>query len=117
MAAIAGSVVAAAPAALADVKPGVVLIDQPARSVCVGKTFALGVWYQPSGASQAYRVDVYGPGGTLVLASHGVAPSTRWLYWNVRARRVGKYRTVYWTRPSGAHQWTPYRARTVARRC
>ena len=62
-----GAVTAAAPPALADV-----LVNQPASSVCIGKTITVGVWYQQiSGGSRAYRVDVYGPTGRRIFARAG----------------------------------------------
>jgi len=100
------------------VRPDVVLINQPVRSVCVGKTFMVGVWYQSfSGGSRAYRVDVYNPHGTRVLYKHGRAPSSNWKLWKVRAKLAGRYRTVYWTHPGTSRKWVPYRAKTRAHRC
>ena len=42
----------------ARVTPAVVLVNQPAARVCTGHTFRVGVWYQRSGGSRAYRVAV-----------------------------------------------------------
>jgi len=54
---LAGAAPASMPAA-----PAVVLINQPATSVCSGHRFTVGVWYQRiSGGSRAYRVAVSGP--------------------------------------------------------
>ncbi len=112
------AVIGGAQVALATPKPDVVLINQPASSVCVRKTFTVGVWYQQfSGGSRAYRVDVYNPRGARVLHKYGNAPSSAWKFWKVRAKLAGKYRTVYWTHPPGSHRWSPYRARTRAHRC
>lgn len=101
----------------APARPGVVLVNQPASLVCVGKTFRVGVWYQQSGGSRAYRVDVYNPRGQRVLYKHGQAPSGQWRFWKVRARLAGKYRTVYWTHLGHSRSWSPYRATTKARHC
>jgi hypothetical protein len=101
----------------APTRPGVVLVNQPASSVCVGKTFRVGVWYQQSGGSRAYRVDVYSPHGQRVLYKHGQAPSAQWRFWKVRARVAGKYRTVYWTHVGHSGAWSAYRATTRARHC
>jgi len=91
----------------------VVLISQPPRHVCVGKTIKVGVWYQQlSGGSRAYRVAVYNPHRKLVFYRHGRAPTS---FWKVRANQVGKYHTVYHTRYNGS--WHPYRAVTRAHRC
>jgi hypothetical protein len=93
-----------------------VLVNQPASRVCVSRTFKVGVWYQDfTGGSRAYRLDVYGPGGSRILHKHGDASATAWKFWHVRATRTGKYRTVYFTRSKGA--WHPYRAATKAHRC
>ncbi len=105
-------------ASATSVKPADVLVNQPVGSVCVGKTFTVGVWYQSfSGNSRAYRIDVYNPHGTRVLFKHGKAPSSAWRFWRVRAKLAGRYRTVYWTHPPGSGAWAPYRARTKAHHC
>jgi hypothetical protein len=105
-------------ASAAPVRPLDMLVNQPASSVCIGKTFTVGVWYQQfSGGSRSYRVDVYSPRGVRVLYKHGRAPSSNWTFWNVRAKLPGKYRTVYWTHPGTSPRWAPYRAKTMAHRC
>ena len=113
-----GRLITARSAGADRVAPAVVLVNQPASSVCVGRTFRVGVWYQRfSGGSRAYRVAVYAPGGRRVLYRHGQAPSAHWKFWKVRASRAGKYRTVYsghWKSPTA---WTNYKATTRARRC
>jgi hypothetical protein len=105
-------------AASAAPAEAMVLVNQPASSVCVGHTFKVGVWYQQySGGSRAYRVAVYSPSGRRVLYKHGRASSAHWRYWKVRATRAGKYHTVYsghWKHPK---QWSRYRVTTRARRC
>jgi hypothetical protein len=112
----ASALVAPAQAATAAT-PREVLVNQPARSVCVGRTFTVGVWYQQSGGSRAYRVDVYNPRGVLVLYKHGRASASAWRFWHVRAKLAGRYRTVYWTHPAGSSEWSAYRARTRAHHC
>jgi hypothetical protein len=111
------ALIAPAQASATTPRPAGVLVNQPARSVCVGKTFTVGVWYQQSGGSRAYRVDVYNPHGVRVLYKHGKASSTAWKFWHVRAKLAGRYRTVYWTRPAGSSRWSAYRARTRAHHC
>jgi hypothetical protein len=103
----------------ARIAPDVVLVNQPVARVCTGHTFKVGVWYQQSGGSRAYRVAVYGPHGKRIFYRHGRAPSGDWKFWRITAARTGTYRTVYsghWNsaRPSA---WTKYRARTRSHRC
>jgi hypothetical protein len=70
-------------------------MNVPAGSVCISKTFTVGVWYQQlSGGSRAYRIAVYNPGGVRIFYILGTAPSSNWATWEIRATRVGKYRTV-----------------------
>ena len=105
-------------AAAGGAAPSVVLVNQPAASVCVGRKFTVGVWYQQiSGGSRAYRVAVYGPAGKRLLYKHGRASSAHWRFWKVRAARPGKYHTVYsghWKRPT---VWSHDKVTTRARRC
>lgn len=95
-----------------------VLVNQPASSVCVGHTFKVGVWYQQySGGSRAYRVAVYGPAGKRLLYKHGRAAAAHWRFWKVRAARPGKYHTVYsghWRHP---RRWDHYKVTTKAHSC
>jgi hypothetical protein len=108
--ALAGPLAATVPAS------AVVLVNQPASSVCVGKTFKVGVWYQQfSGGSRAYRVAVYDPSWRRVLYKQGQASSSQWRFWRVGAIHAGKYHTVYQTRSNG--RWIRYRAITLAHRC
>ncbi len=108
--ALGGALAAAVPAS------AVVLVNQPASSVCVGNTFKVGVWYQQfSGGSRKYRVAVYNPHWRRVLHKRGRAPSSHWRFWRIHARSIGKYHTVYRTRYQG--KWIRYRAITKARRC
>jgi len=101
------------------VAPDVVLVNQPAARVCTGHTFRVGVWYQRSGGSRAYRVAVYGPHGKRIFYRHGRAPSGNWRFWRITAVRTGTYRTVYsghWN-PRKPSAWTKYRASTRSHRC
>jgi hypothetical protein len=103
--------------AVSTVTPSVVLVNQPPARVCVGRTIQVGVWYQQSGGSRRYRVDVYNPKGKRVLHRHGRAPSSHWRFWYVRAAMAGRYRIVYWGHFKNPRTWTPFRARTIARHC
>ncbi len=123
---LAGAAVLAAPAHLAAAAratartpgPAVVLISQPARSVCSGHTFTVGVWYQrSSGSSRAYRVAVSGPRHKRFFYRSGKAPSSHWLFWKVLAGRAGKYRTAYSGHRPGSKKWSTYVAITRAHRC
>jgi hypothetical protein len=108
----------AAAAAAGRVRPAMVLVNQPAATVCVGATFKVGVWYQQfSGGSRAYRVAVYNPAGKRILYRHGRAPSAQWKFWKIRPKLVGKYHTVYSGHWHSASKWSKYRATTRAHRC
>ena len=99
------------------VRPDVVLINQPASRVCVGKTFTVGVWYQQfSGGSRAYRILVYNPSWKLIFYRSGLASPTAWKFWHIRARRLGKYHTTYKLKDSSG-RWFKYRAVTLSHRC
>jgi hypothetical protein len=121
LAVTASALAAAAPAAAAPagrVTPAMVLVNQPAAAVCVGKTFKVGVWYQQiSGGSRAYRVAVYNPNGKRILYRHGMAPSARWKFWKIRPRLAGKYRTVYSGHWRSKTRWSKHRAATRSHRC
>jgi hypothetical protein len=96
---------------------GVVLVNQPARRVCAGRTFTVGVWFQQTGGSRAYRLSVYNPHHKRVFFRRGQAPSSHWAFWKIRATRAGTYHTAYsahWRSPSA---WTIYRTPTKARTC
>jgi len=110
---LAGAAPASMPAA-----PAVVLINQPATSVCSGHRFTVGVWYQRiSGGSRAYRVAVSGPRHRRFFYRSGKAPSAHWRFWKVLAGRSGKYRTVYSGHRRGSTRWTTFTAITRAHRC
>jgi hypothetical protein len=114
---VAGTGGPARAAAVSTVTPSVVLVNQPPARVCVGRKIQVGVWYQPSGGSRRYRVDVYSPKGQRVFHRHGRAPSSHWRFWYVRAAMAGRYRIVYWGHFKNPKTWTPFRARTIARQC
>jgi hypothetical protein len=98
--------------------PAVVLVNAPARSVCAGHRFKVGVWFQQiSGGSRAYRIAVSGPAHRRFFYRAGQAPSAGWRFWKVLAGRAGKYRTVYSTHRPGSTRWTTFLAVTRARRC
>lgn len=113
----AGAMIAPVTALAVQVRPAIVLVNQPYRSVCTGRTFTVGVWYQPSGGSRAYRVAVYNPRGVRIFHRSGRAPSGHWAFWKIRAMRVGKYRTVYSSHWKKRTVWSTYRAVTKARHC
>ncbi|MEP7026357.1 MAG: hypothetical protein ABJB47_21645 [Actinomycetota bacterium] len=101
----------------AAVTPAVVLVNQPPTRICAGRKIQVGVWFQRSGGSHAYRVAVFGPHGHRIFHRHGRAPSSHWRFWKVPTTIAGTYHTVYWGHFRSATKWTPYRARTVARNC
>jgi hypothetical protein len=108
----------AAPTGAQTARPGVVLVNQPARSVCSGHRLTVGVWYQrKSGGSRAYRVAVSGPRHKRFFYRAGKAPSSHWRFWKVLAGRAGKYRTAYSGHRPGSKKWTTYVAITRAHRC
>ena len=75
-----------------------VLVNSPGYSRHVGQTIAVGVWYRAcEGGPRAFRVAVKNPAGNVVFATHGLAP-TYWKIWRVPLKRVGTYRTIYWTK-------------------
>jgi hypothetical protein len=97
--------------------PDVVLINQPASSVCFGKTFTVGVWYQQfSGGSRAYRILVYDRSWRLIFYRSGWASSTAWSLWRIRAWRLGNYHTTYKLKDSSG-LWFKYRAVTLSYGC
>jgi hypothetical protein len=98
--------------------PAVVLVNQPARSICVGHTFTVGVWYQQiSGGSRAYRVAISGPRHRRFFYRYGRAPLRHWRFWKVRAGRIGIYRIIYSGHRPGSATWTRFLVITRARRC
>ena len=103
----------AAPAA-----PAVVLVNQPASSVCSGHRFTVGVWYQSfSGGSRAYRISIWGPRHIRFFFRHGLASAKHWRFWKVKAGRRGRYRVVYSGHRPGSTKWTKFRIFIHARRC
>jgi hypothetical protein len=98
--------------------PDVVLINQPVRSVCAGRTFKVGVWYQQySGGSAAYRIAIWGPRRVRFFYRHGIAPSAHWRFWRVKAGRAGRYRIVYSGHRPGSLTWSRFVTYVRARRC
>lgn len=94
------------------------LVNVPASSVCIGKTFIVGVWYQQySGGPRAYRIAVYNPGGARIFYKLGTAPSSNWASWKIRATRVGKYRTVCYFHVKTRLVWSTYDFPAHAHRC
>jgi hypothetical protein len=116
-----GTAVAAAAAgqhSSAPAAPGVVLINRPARSICVGHTFTVGVWFQQaSGGSRAYRVAISGPRHRRFFYRYGRAPLNHWRFWKVLAGRIGIYRIIYSGHRPGSTTWSRFLVTTRARRC
>ena len=82
-----------------------VLVNSPAYSRQVGQKIAVGVWYRAcEGGPRAFRVRVQNPSGDVVFARQGLAP-TYWKVWRVPLKRVGTYRTIYWTKRFNG-EWT-----------
>ena len=107
---------AARPAAPAA--PAVVLVNSPARWVCAGHKFKVGVWFQRfSGGSRRYRIAISGPRHRRFFYRHGLAPASHWRFWRVTAGRAGEYRIRYSGHRPGSARWTTYLATTRARRC
>lgn len=104
--------------AAAPASPAVVLVNQPAHSICSGHTFTVGVWYQAiSGGSRAYRISIWGPRHRRFFYRHGIASASHWRFWKVRAGRRGRYRVVYSGHRPGSGKWSRYQIVTHARRC
>jgi len=115
---VAGTAAARESAVAISAAPQVVLVNQPAGSICVGRTFTVGVWFQQfSGGSSAFQIAIYGPRLKRFFYRHGLAPSSHWRFWKVRAGRAGRYRTIYSGHRPGATAWTHYQVITRARRC
>jgi hypothetical protein len=72
-----------------------VLVNAPATRINVQDKIKVGVWYRAwEGGPRAYRVKVLNPKGAVIFSRKGKAPTT-WKFWNVRANRVGVFKTVY----------------------
>ncbi len=94
-----------------------VLVNAPKSRVCVGKTFAVGVWYQAySGGPRSYRINVYAPSGRRVYHAEGLASAAAWTMTRIPAAHAGSYRTVYRPGPKVKNQWVA-RFSTKARTC
>jgi len=114
----AGAATEHAPPGVRTSAPQLVLVNQPASSICVGRTFTVGVWFQQiSGGSRAYRMAVSGPRHRRFFYRRGVAPSTHWRFWKITAGRAGRYLTTYFVHPPHSSGWKAYRTTTRARRC
>lgn len=102
----------------APAAPAVVLINQPANSVCTGHRFKVGVWYQSfSGGSRAYRISIWGPRHIRFFYRHGLASAGHWRFWRIKAGRSGRYRVVYAGHRPGSKRWTRFQIIVRARRC
>lgn len=114
--------IALAPASLAAAKPSigpnVVLVNQPAKSLCTGHRFSVGVWYQAlSGGSAAYRISVWGPRHVRFFYRSGTASSAHWQMWKVLAGRHGQYRIIYSGHQLGSTKWSKYQVLVHATHC
>jgi len=103
----------------AQATPSVVLINEPVSSACLRQTFTVGVFYQQNsgGGSRAYRVAVYSPSGKRVLYQHGLAPTSHWAFWKVRAILPRTYQTVYSAHWKSTKLWTKYPVTTKSHSC
>ncbi len=102
----------------AAASPEVVLVNQPASSVCSGHRFKVGVWYQAiSGGSRAYRVSVWGPRHRRFFYRQGSASAKHWKFWRVLAGRHGRYRVVYSGHKPGSAKWTKFQVIVHAKHC
>lgn len=98
--------------------PAVVLVNKPVNSLCSGRKFKVGVWYQSfSGGSRAYRVSIWGPRHRRFFFRHGLASPKHWKFWRVLAGRHGRYRVVYAGHKPGATKWTRFTSVVHAKRC
>ena len=97
--AVPAGMAAAAPASAATHTPAitqVVLLNAPPQRVTLGHTFPVGAWYQQfSGGRRYYTVAVYGPFGHRIFYHAGWASPVSWQIWQIRASRLGYYKTVY----------------------
>jgi hypothetical protein len=93
----------AAPVLADPMTPSATLINQPVPRVCHYHRFKVGVMAQPgtSWANRRYVVNVYNPHWVRVLHKSGHAPTTHWLFWHVKAWKLGRYHTTYKTWNNG----------------
>lgn len=100
------------------VSPAVVLVNQPANSICSGRKFKVGVWYQSfSGGSRAYRVSIWGPRHKRFFFRQGLASPKHWRFWRVLAGRHGRYRVVYAGHKPGSTKWTRFQSIVHVKHC
>jgi hypothetical protein len=98
--------------------PTVVLVNQPAKSLCTGNRFDVGVWYQAlSGGSRAYRISIWGPRHVRFFYRAGMASAAHWQMWKVLAGRHGQYRIVYSGHMPGSTKWSKYQVLVNAKHC
>ena len=98
--------------------PDVVLVNQPVKSLCAGRKFKVGVWYQSfSGGSRAYRVSIWGPRHKRFFFRQGKASPKHWRFWRVLAGRHGKYHVSYAGHKPGATKWTRFKMVVTAKHC
>src|SRR3981081_4169522 len=91
-----GAAATAIPASASPAVPQIVLINGVQTSVCVGRTFQVGVWYQQfSGGPRRFTISVFNPINLRVFYRTGLASASAWMIWNIRAHRTGVFRTVY----------------------
>ncbi|HET9896038.1 MAG TPA: hypothetical protein VFQ44_14010 [Streptosporangiaceae bacterium] len=115
-ASIAAPLTRATPDAVAS--PDVVLVNQPAASLCAGHKFKVGVWYQSlSGGSRAYRISIWGPAHRRFFYRQGKASPEHWKFWHVLAGRRGRYRVVYSGHKPGSAKWTKFPLVVHAKHC
>jgi hypothetical protein len=116
--ALATAVIPLAESSSAEQRPATLEINVPTSSVCVSKTFTVGVWYQQySGGSRAYRIAVYNPGGARIFYRLGTARSSSWTMWSICAMQVGKYHTVYYSPVRKQLVWSTHVFPTYAHHC
>lgn len=110
---VAAAVLGPAAPALAVITPADTLISQPVPRVCHYHRFKVGVFAQPgtSRANRRYVVNVYNPHWVRFLHKSGHAPTSHWLFWHVKAWKLGRYHTTYKT----WHNGTLYKNKYVTR--
>jgi hypothetical protein len=112
-----GGAATAIPASASPAVPQIVLINGVQTSVCVGRTFQVGVWYQQfSGGPRRFTISVFNPINLRVFYRTGLASASAWMIWNIRAHRTGVFRTVYRTYDQNGRLLIS-RFRTTARNC
>jgi hypothetical protein len=69
-------------------------VKRPAVRVCTNTIGGLEVGVRWLGGPRRYRIRVYDPHGTIVLALSGLA-TRRWKEWALKPTLGGIYRTIY----------------------